>query len=490
MAFMTRIKNSERGTALILFTLLATLVLVPMIGLAIDGSIVFWEKARLSAAVDAAALATGRALNTSLQLTTQQTSIEQVGQNYFIADFQPGHMGTTVLTPMASLVSLDTSTTSLVRISVQASVSVPLYFLRIFGKTTATISDTGQASRRDLNVIIVLDRSGSMATGTECSQLIQSAQNFSDLFVDGRDTLELITLQTTANIDYPASKTFKSGSPTLDSVIGNLVCSGATNTSMALSIAHSEIQKLNGPTKLNIVVFFTDGYPTAFYATFPTKKAYVDTRYSVTNPSATASTPKSGCSATTLAGVLTMPGQVSATTGTTYGIISPAGIPINSTAGNNLTLITAAGCSFPSNGAAYMRQDVAYIPVTDFYGNKTDTGYQPLLYFPSSNPYYNSGAAAATIRPDVPQDILNVAFNTADAAAASIRNDVTYNPIIYTIGLGTSVDTNFMMKVANDADYSGRDTTQPAGQYVYSPTSDQLNASFQVIASQILKLSQ
>ena len=36
------------------------LVLIPMVGLAIDGSTLFWVKARLSAAVDAAALAAGR----------------------------------------------------------------------------------------------------------------------------------------------------------------------------------------------------------------------------------------------------------------------------------------------------------------------------------------------------------------------------------------------------------------------------------------------
>jgi Flp pilus assembly protein TadG len=488
MALMTRIKNSARGSALILFTLLATLVLVPMVGLAIDGSIVFWEKARLAASVDAAALATGRALNTSVQLADQQ-SIKLVGQNYFVANFQPGHMGTSVVTPLANLVTIDTSTTSLIRITVQASVSVPLYFLRIFGKSSAIVSDIGQASRRDLNVFIVLDRSGSMNTGTECSQLIQSAQNFADLFIDGRDTLELITFQTTANIDYPASQTFKSGNPTLDSVIGNLVCAGATNSSMALSTAHQEITKLNGAAKLNIVVFYTDGYPTAFYGVFPTKKL-TDTRYSPTQTSSQVSTSASGCSATTLPGVLTMPGQISAPTGTTYGVLSPAGIAINSTAGQNLTVINSSGCAFYKNGAAYMRQDAAYIPATDFYANQTDTGYQPLLYFPSSNPYYSKGATAATIRPDVPQNILNVAFNTADAAAKSIRNDAIYNPIIYTIGLGTSVDTDFMMRVANDADYAGRDTTQPTGQYVYSPTSDQLNASFQVIASQILKLSQ
>jgi Flp pilus assembly protein TadG len=104
---MGRSKKGERGSSLILFTLITALVLIPMAGLAFDGAVLFWEKARLSAAVDAAALATGRALNTSQALTSQLDSIKQIGQNYFLANFQPGHMGTSVTTPTANLVNVD-----------------------------------------------------------------------------------------------------------------------------------------------------------------------------------------------------------------------------------------------------------------------------------------------------------------------------------------------------------------------------------------------
>jgi len=43
--------------------MLTAMVMIPMIGLAIDGSILYWTKAKLSAAVDAAALAVGRDLS-------------------------------------------------------------------------------------------------------------------------------------------------------------------------------------------------------------------------------------------------------------------------------------------------------------------------------------------------------------------------------------------------------------------------------------------
>ena len=55
---MPSLNNSrERGVSVMIFTLVSVLVVIPLMGLAIDGSIGFWVKAKLSAALDAAALA-------------------------------------------------------------------------------------------------------------------------------------------------------------------------------------------------------------------------------------------------------------------------------------------------------------------------------------------------------------------------------------------------------------------------------------------------
>ena len=50
-------RSGERGAALLLFTLMLALVVLPLVGLAIDGGMVYFAHARLVAAVDAAALA-------------------------------------------------------------------------------------------------------------------------------------------------------------------------------------------------------------------------------------------------------------------------------------------------------------------------------------------------------------------------------------------------------------------------------------------------
>ncbi len=479
--------HGERGATLILFTFLAVLVVIPMIGLAIDGSIVYWTKARLSASVDAAALAAGRSLSDGQTLTAQTASAVSTAQTYFAANFQPGTMGTAVVGGQPTVTVAQTSAT--VRtVTVQATVTVPLYFLRLVGFSTATLPDTGQSQRRDVNVIVVLDRSGSMS-GSVCGTMVASAENFVNMFVDGRDELGLISFQTTANVDYAPTLTFKSSNPSLNSVLGTLVCAGGTNSSMALTMAYNQIKAVNRPGALNVILFYTDGYPTAFNITNGQIKDKSDTRYDPINTSTLDNpTSKSSCNGgDVLSGVLIDHLEDGTATGTTYGIFNPAGIPINSSGGSNPPVISAPGCSFVSSGWDYMREDLAYIPAQDSYGNTTDTGFKTLSYFPSSDPHYGN-----LIRPDSPQSILGVSYNTADYAALQARNDTTFNIIIYTIGLGSNggVDSDFLERVANDPRATSYDSSKPAGEFIYAPTPSQLSAAFQQIASEVLRLGQ
>jgi Flp pilus assembly protein TadG len=77
-------KRGERGATMVLFTMLIALVIIPMVGL--DGSIAFGARAKLSAAVDAAALAAGRSVNVK-RTTNQNTGpVVAVAQQWFSAN--------------------------------------------------------------------------------------------------------------------------------------------------------------------------------------------------------------------------------------------------------------------------------------------------------------------------------------------------------------------------------------------------------------------
>src|SRR2546426_8766398 len=87
------------------------------------------------------------------------------------------------------------------------------------------------------------------------------------------------------------------------------------------------------------------------------------------------------------------------------GWLSSSGVAITST---SQPTVSSSGCSCNSN-LLNMRQDVAYIPTTDYYNNAT-TGYTPVETYPS-------GPYAGQIRVDTPSSIGIASKNAADNQA-------------------------------------------------------------------------
>jgi hypothetical protein len=88
-------------------------------------------------------------------------------------------------------------------------------------------------------------------------------------------------------------------------------------------------------------------------------------------------------------------------------------------------------------------------------------------------------------------NVTTEARTEALATATAMRTEVP-NTVIYSIGLGTSVDQTFLQEVANDPASPTYDPTQPQGLAVFatacpSPAcTAQLQTVFQTIASKIL----
>ncbi len=495
-AVMVQAKPAERGATLLMVAFISAFVLIPLIGICIDGAFIYLMKARLSSAVDASALATGRALNVGTSDAAQISNAIQIGQMYFKANFpdmvetRNGHpvtiSGTATITVNETVAHVRT-------VNVTASANFPTFFMPILAYPNQLVSATGQATRRDANVMLVLDRSNSMnnAAGS-CGVLVASAQNFVNQFVDGRDRLGLVTFQTGAYVDYAPTLYFKSGNPSLNTTLGNLVCGGDTSTAQGLNMGYQQIVTgINQPGALNVILLFTDGQPNTLVAQFPIKTS-ADNRYGVSNTSQITSVSKSSCQTTQpLTGAIadgTVETASSITdlnsTGDTYAIFNNPSVAITTSSGINPITTGAQGCSFLSN-VRNGRQDVAYIPTTDAYQNST-VGLIPLDLFPS-------GVYSGLIRPDMPRTVRWAAFNAADSQAYKIRNDTTYNPIIYTIGLQgnetMAIYQDFMERVANDSRASNYDSSRPEGQFILATDTSQLSQAFQQVASQILRLS-
>src|SRR5262245_1572698 len=138
-------RRCQRGATMLLLTTMLTMLLIPLVGLAIDGTMCYIVQARLSAAADGAALGAGRLLGTT-------ANTQQIAGEFLRANFPNKYWGAQNL--QTNIVATNNFSTH--TITVNATVEVPLLFMRIFGYNYATASVGAIATRRDTRVELVL----------------------------------------------------------------------------------------------------------------------------------------------------------------------------------------------------------------------------------------------------------------------------------------------------------------------------------------------
>ena len=257
----------------------SSFLLIPMAGLAIDFSVLYSVKARLQTAVDAAAIGSGNTLNRGAVMDT--TAVRDVALRFFNANYPTGYFGSTPVyynaTPVQGALGVRT-------ITINASQHVPMLFMRVLGISQSTVAATAQVTVRFVNMMLVVDRSGSVfrATfnGTPTRQIVDdSLHQFVDpvdgsqspYFSDGRDNIGMVTFGATWNLDFPLSVNFQTGTPHIGTAIDNIDwdTNNSTNTAEGLFHGYRELVKLAQPGALNVIVLLTDGRPSAFSGTFP-----------------------------------------------------------------------------------------------------------------------------------------------------------------------------------------------------------------------------
>lgn len=469
----------QSGAAMTLLATMVATVLVPLVGLAIDGSIMWMIKVKFVAACDSAALAGARSLSAGLDLSSQQASAQATAMQYFNANFPAGFWNTRNVNVTASVAQ----TASRVRtVTVQGSVQSPLYFLQILGYKTQNIGAMSQTSRRDVNVELVLDRSTSM--GTAMTAMLAAAQTFVSQFAEGRDNVGLIVFGGAAVLAFPnpspsgPQSNFKSASPNVSTLIGQTVGGGNTGTAQALNMAYNELVKKNDPGALNLIVMFTDGLPNGVVADY--NDATKDGNGKLTNNFI-----KVGQCTHRGDPAYPMLGFVSQTNGFTQnsngadtnGVKNLTLSTVSSVSEGALGSPTNAGCAYASNENK-IRQDLSQLPPKDYFGNQLDSGY--------------AGPVSLSTAITVPYTFGLAALNAADNQVLAIRKNTNLTPVIYTIGyFGGTEQPNqaWLQRIANDPSSTSFDVTYPAGLFVKAPTQDQLMAAFNRVASEVLRLS-
>lgn len=512
-------KYRESGTALMVAV--ASLVfLIPLVGLAVDAGFLYVVKARMQASVDGASLAAARALNLGQTTAAQEDSAKQNAVNWFYANYPAGNWMSrnTQMTTSDSYVRVydDAVNPNLRHVDVTASSQIPTFFMKYLGVDATSVTAVGHASRRDVNAMLVLDRSGSM--GGSCSSLISAAKTFTGQFSAGRDKIGALSFADNIYLHSTPTSNFQSTLGYINSYgsaageLDTIACAGGTATPQAIMVAYNELYKLNQPGALNVIVVETDGRPNTITVNFwdGSSAGIANTSGCLDKNNKT----KSAGGFTTLASLREWtPGYNMNSGGTGYQANVPAGLvggiggtdtgstafllfnswtyskanTYNETANQYPTSTATSGCAMSSNHNS--RADLAWLPTSDVYGNN-------LL-----NASYNSvTTSSGKISPINMTQIRAAAFNGMDSAGTRIRTNATVPAYVFTVGFTSAVDDTILQRVANDPDWIGTtscvasgkcvvNTSQPQGTYVFAATTADLVPAFLSLSSQILRLS-
>ena len=513
-----RNRSRERGISLFLAVAGLVWIVIPMLGLFIDVGILYSAKARLQAAVDGAALAAARALNLGQSTAAQATAAQQNAVDWFYANFPPGNWNTfnTVMNTGTVTVVDSPNQANLRQVTVTATTTVPAWFMKFFGFNSGTsLSLTGQASRRDVVAMLVLDRSGSMCSvgggnpnppcgandGTPCASMITAAKNFTGSFAQGRDKIGMLTFADGYYTDSPPVTNFQTvlgysnASGASNGDIDNITCAGGTGTPAAMSMAYNQLYMNAEPGAMNLIMLETDGLPnTVDYNYYPAPAA---------NKATLALANNSGCrdnnNKTVQQGGWTTPaslpnwlGSINMNNGSNPGYMAnvPAGatgafytadpaqkaqygaymiLMFNPTdtsdsSGNNDSVYingSANGCQF-NNGSTNTYSDFQWLPSQDVFGNQVAPGneYQALALTNVNGVMVNQLTGNAST--DWPKTHA-ASLNATDNSAYNIRSNATLPAFVFVIGLGGNhgdpPDSVLLQRMAND--HRWRSVQQP-----------------------------
>ncbi len=260
-------QSTEYGQTLIMFVLFM-FMLILFVGLGIDLGFAYITRARLSKAVDAACLMGMRNYK-----STNVQGATDLAKSAFLANY--GTSGRDAVSPFPPHVTFNTSGPN-ITLDVSATATINTFFIRVLPQwSMLTIGSAAQATRPNLIMTLVLDKSGSMgqpvsAGGSNGGQFLPGAvTNFINNFDDNLDKVAMVTFSSVQNDvvytgtpgNHQPTQPFKTavinGALALE---GNWL--GATFSQGGLTnalVLENNASITAGEDVVKVVVFFTDG---------------------------------------------------------------------------------------------------------------------------------------------------------------------------------------------------------------------------------------
>jgi hypothetical protein len=475
--FRTRITN-ERGTALIYVTVALSAILL-VAGLATDGGRAYVVKSQLTKAVDGAALAAARMLNSG--------DPEGEARRVFNANFPPNYMGTNGAPTMGFSLQTDHVRAENI-VTVTGNTRMWTSLLRIGGNVEAPVAALGEARRRMVDLSLILDVSSSI--GSKWGAVRDASRAFVEAFDQVNDRLALVTYGNGARVlqAMPSSRGFdKSG---MVALIPQNLPGGSTAMVQGLYRGWDELRSVPGGSQstLRVIVLFTDGasnsVPGVYQAAPGVTKGLRTYDFPKNNPDPDNQTWNNP----TIAGLYdTETGQAGSTN-----------YSIQVAHWNNTTVLPQAGAQ--------------WLPLQATINQHRSGGIPTAFPLQSSNVYVNgvrqdqrrglrqqNGATGQY--PAQVFNINNAARNLIEIIGreARIDDDGDYPIRIYTIGMGELVRYNLgtlqetsesiLMRIANDKRSPDFDSSQLEGKFFFAAGAEDVGAAFSQLQNEIIRLT-
>ena len=466
--------DNERGYVLIYMALILTALML-FSGLALDAGRSYVVKAQLGKAVDGAALAAARAMNSG---DPQGEAIR-----VFRANFPAGTLGTLASpdpTAAADFFSSTVDPTGKNIVDVKAAVVLPTTFMRLANFNTVTIRSEAEATRRLVDLSLVLDVSSSI--GAKWPAVREAARAFIDNFDARNDRVALITFSNGARVldRMPSTRGFDKDR--LMSDVPQALPGGSTLMVEGLYRGWDELRAVPSGEQsgLRVIVLFTDGasngVPGDYDGTGARSLRTWDFPKNANDPdNQTWDSP-----------------HIDGLYDTETGAMSPSyslTVPWNSTQTVRQVPLLPLQTWHPHTRAG----TPTAFPLTT--GALTVNGRAQS----AARPLRNRDAATGRYPADV-WNINNAARNVLEIIANEARNDAgDYRIRIYTIGMGyllrdrlgtmPEMPEEILKRVANDKTSPDFNSAQLEGKYFYAPTAGAVAPAFQGIQNEILRLS-
>lgn len=244
-------------------------VLVTLTGLAIDSGRAYSVKAKLNAALDAAGIAAARAIaygDDQAKAAAQTFFNSNYPTDYMESSpvFCPENNGDPVITP--------DPTTGDIAITVSATANMPTMFMRIIGQDFVNVAAMTTATRRAVDLAFVVDNTGSI--GSDGPEVKDRSIDFVRTFEPAFDRMALVNYAYGAQVQVPI-RTDSRGFPlsTVETAISNFNFNGYTNCAEGFWQGINQLQAVDTPSSIRVIVFFTDGSPNTISSYFPMNSA-------------------------------------------------------------------------------------------------------------------------------------------------------------------------------------------------------------------------